>query len=91
MPNLPLNARAPSANPAFTAALRALDRADRALDLVGGVHAMNRHAAALARVMAIPAPDVAGLAAKLAAADPISFEHHEAVLADARRLAGVTQ
>jgi len=52
-------------------------------------HTAGQYRAALDRLMATPAPDLAGLVEKLQAADPFDLEQRAAILADARRLAAL--
>lgn len=72
----------------FTAALRAFHRVDRIPDANLTPLARQRLSTSFDRLMATPAPNVGGLLAKLEMADQFSLEHHQIILADARRLAG---
>lgn len=69
---------------AFAAALDAATFTDRFSSQMRAAHRQN-----MARLIETPAPDVAGLAAKLELADPMDLDHHAALSADARRLAAL--
>lgn len=74
-----------AANPApFAAALDAVAHTERFLPQTGPMYRR-----AVQRLINTPAPDIAALAAKIGAADPFDLDHHAAILADARRLAGL--
>ena len=73
----------------FNMALAQLRRAERQAMRDPTPNARAIYGASVDRLIHTPAPTIAGLAAKLAAADPFGLEHHSALLADARRLAGL--
>ena len=69
---------------AFAAALEAATFTGRFASQMTAAHQHN-----MARLIDTPAPDVAGLAAKMALADPFDLDHHAALSADAHRLAAL--
>lgn len=73
----------------FTAALAAYRDAERRVDRRPTRRTRQAYGASIERLVATPAPTIAALAHKLAASDPFGFDHHAAILADARRLAGL--
>lgn len=66
----------------FAAILETVDHANRFLP-----HTAALYEAALERLVATPAPDIAALAAKMAVIDPFNLDHYLALQADAHRLA----
>jgi uncharacterized membrane protein len=78
------------ANPtAFRKALAAFNQADRALDRRQTDATRSAYRRSVRRLLDIPAPDVAALAAKLSVVDPFNLDDHVDLVADARRLAGL--
>ena len=73
----------------FDNALAQLHRAELRASRSSNPTARAAYAVSVERLINTPAPDIAALAQKLAAADPFGLEHHAALLADARRLAGL--
>lgn len=73
----------------FNVALSAFRRADRRVSAQPTRSARIAYSRSIHRLLAIPAPDLLGLAAKMEAADPFDLDQYEIVLGDARRLAGL--
>ena len=84
---------APSTRPAnpttFNTALAAFRRADRRVTSQPTRSARAAYSRTIDRLLAIPAPDVRALAAKMEVADLFDLDQYEIVLGDARRLAGL--
>ena len=75
---------AENARARFAEALAATAAAARCLPIAGA-----RYQRAIDRLLAAPAPDLAGPASKLETADPLNLDHFAAIVADARRLAAL--
>jgi hypothetical protein len=90
MANQSLTTARQTANPtAFRKALAAFEAADRIVELRPTRTNKAIYSRRLRRLLAIPSPDVAGLAAKLAVANPFDLDEYYDLVADARRLAGL--
>jgi hypothetical protein len=73
----------------FTTALAAYRAAQQRVDRRATRLTRQAYGASIKRLVATPTPTIAALAHKLAASDPFGLDHHAAILADARRLAGL--
>lgn len=83
-------AHAPRTNlTAFRNALASFEQADHAVEAQPTDANRVVYRRSLHRLLQIPSPDVAGLATKLAIADPFDLDEYYAIVADARRLAGL--
>lgn len=85
-----LSARREGATPArFNLALAAFRSASHRVSARSSRSSRAMYSRSVDRLLALPAPNVLGLAAKMEAIDPFDLDQFEAVLADARRLAGL--
>ena len=85
-----LSARRSHASPArFNSALAAFRNAHRRVTARSTHSNRAAYSRSVSRLLAIPAPNVLALVAKLETVDPFDLDHFEVILGDARRLAGM--
>jgi hypothetical protein len=88
--NSTLSAHRDRATPAkFNLALAALRSASRRVSTRPSRSSRATYSRSIDRLLALPAPNVFGLAAKMEAIDPFDLDQFAVVLNDARRLAGL--